>query len=68
MEKMTDEEILSKIDNEEQIAYGINDAQLSSERAEAINYYLGEKFGNEVEGRSQAVSYTHLTLPTKRIV
>jgi hypothetical protein len=36
MEKMTDEEILSKIDNEEQIAYGINDAQLSSERAEAI--------------------------------
>jgi len=57
MEKMTDEEILSKIDNEEQIAYGINDAQLSSERAEAINYYLGEKFGNEVEGRSQVVSY-----------
>ena len=55
--KMTDEEILSKIDNEEQIAYGINDAQLSSERAEAINYYLGEKFGNEVEGRSQVVSY-----------
>jgi len=57
MEKMTDDQILSKIDNEEQIAYGINDAQLSSERAEAVNFYLGEKFGNEVEGRSQVVSY-----------
>ena len=57
MEKFTDEELLSKIDNEEQIAYGINDSSLSAERAEAINYYLGEPFGNEVEGRSQVVSY-----------
>ena len=57
MEKLTDEQILSKIDNEEQIAYGINDAALSAERAEAINYYLGEPFGNEIEGRSQVVSY-----------
>ena len=55
--KFTDEEILSKIDNEENIAYGINDSQLSSERAEAINFYLGEKFGNEIEGRSQVVSF-----------
>jgi len=57
MEKFTEEEILSKIDNEEQIAYGINDSQLSGERAEAINYYLGEPFGNEIEGRSQVVSF-----------
>jgi hypothetical protein len=57
MEKLTEEQILSKIDNEENIAYGINDSQLSSERAEAINYYLGEPFGNEIEGRSQVVSY-----------
>src|SRR6056300_1218190 len=56
-EKLTDEQILSKIDNEENIAYGINDSQLSAERAEAINYYLGEPFGNEIEGRSQVVSY-----------
>jgi len=55
--KFTDEEILSKIDNEENIAYGINDSQLSAERAEAINFYLGEPFGNEQEGRSQVVSY-----------
>src|SRR5210317_769551 len=57
MENYTDEQILSQIDNEENIAYGINDSQLSSERAEAVNLYLGEKFGNEVEGRSQVVSY-----------
>lgn len=56
-EKFTDEELLSQIDNEENIAYGINDSQLSAERAEAISFYLGEPFGNEVEGRSQVVSY-----------
>ena len=56
-EKFTDEELLSQIDNEENIAYGINDSQLSAERAEAIQYYLGEPFGNEIEGRSQVVSY-----------
>ena len=56
-EKYNDEEIISKIENEEQIAYGINDSALSAERAEAINYYLGEPFGNEIEGRSQVVSY-----------
>jgi hypothetical protein len=55
--KLSDAEIVSKIDSEEQISYGINDSQLSAERAEAIQYYLGEKFGNEVEGRSQVVSY-----------
>ena len=55
--KLTEAEIVSKIDNEEQISYGINDSQLSAERAEAIQYYLGEPFGNEVEGRSQVVSY-----------
>jgi hypothetical protein len=55
--KLSDAEIVSKIDSEEQISYGINDSQLSAERAEAIQYYLGEPFGNEVEGRSQVVSY-----------
>ena len=56
-EKFTDEELLSQIDNEENIAYGINDSQLSAERAEAIQYYLGEPFGNEQDGRSQVVSF-----------
>lgn len=50
-------EIVSKIKIEEGQAYGINDSELSDERAEALKYYLGEKFGNEVEGRSQVVSF-----------
>ena len=54
--KLSDSEILYRIEQEEQIAYGINDSALSDDRAAAIDYYLGEPFGNEVEGRSQVVS------------
>ena len=54
--KLSDGEILYRIEQEEQIAYGINDSALSDDRALAINYYLGEPFGNEVEGRSQVIS------------
>ena len=54
--KLSDGEILYRIEQEEQIAYGINDSALSDDRANAIDYYLGEPFGNEVEGRSQVVS------------
>lgn len=51
-----DKDILALIEQEEENAYGINDAQLSDERAEAIKYYLAEPFGNEMEDRSQVVS------------
>lgn len=54
---MTPEELVSRIEREEKQAYGINDSELSDQRAEAIDYYLGEKFGNEIEGRSQVVSF-----------
>jgi len=57
MPKLTDEEILYRIEQEEAVAYGINDSELSNQRAQSIRYYLGEPFGNEVEGRSQVVSY-----------
>lgn len=57
MEKLTDDEIVRRIEHEESISYGINDAELSRQRAQSISYYLGEPFGNEVEGRSQVVSY-----------
>ena len=50
-------EIVALIRDEEAKAYGINDAELSKERSQAIDYYLGKKFGNEVEGRSQVVSF-----------
>ena len=52
-----DMEIIAQIEAQENIAYGVNDSALSNDRAEAIEYYLGEPFGNEEEGRSQVVSY-----------
>lgn len=55
--KLSNTEILARIEQEENIAYGVNDAALSDDRAQAIKYYLGEAFGNEIEGRSQVVSY-----------
>jgi len=54
--KLSDSEIIYRIEQEEQIAYGINDSALSDDRANAIDYYLGESLGNEVEGRSQVIS------------
>lgn len=54
--KFSDGEIISKIEQEEGMAYGINDSALSGDRAKAIDYYLGELFGNEVEARSQVIS------------
>jgi len=55
--KIQDMEIIAQIEAEENIAYGVNDSALSNDRAEAIDYYLGQPFGNEEEGRSQVVSY-----------
>jgi hypothetical protein len=57
MAKMDDDEILARVEQEERIAYGINDSALSDDRAKAIDYYLGAPLGNEVEGRSQVVSF-----------
>jgi len=57
MPKITDAEILARIEQEERIAYGINDSSLADDRAKAIDYYLGAPLGNEVEGRSQVVSF-----------
>ena len=52
-----DMEIIAQIEQQENIAYGVNDSALSDDRATAIDYYLGQPFGNEEEGRSQVVSY-----------
>ncbi|NDB61288.1 hypothetical protein EB001_23055, partial [bacterium] len=54
---LKDSEVIAQIEQQENVAYGVNDAALSNDRAEAIDYYLGEPFGNEVEGRSQVISY-----------
>lgn len=53
---LTDDEILAKVDKCEVASYGINDATLTADRAEAFRYYMGEPFGNEVTDRSQVVS------------
>ena len=53
---LTEAEIVARIESEEQSAYGLNDAELSGERTQAIDYYLGKPFGNEQDGRSQVVS------------
>ena len=55
--KLQDMDIIAQIEQQEAIAYGVNDSSLSNDRAEAIDYYLGQPFGNEEEGRSQVVSY-----------
>jgi len=54
---INDSEIIARIEAQEAIAYGVNDSALSNDRALAIDYYLGEQFGNEEEGRSKVISY-----------
>ena len=57
MAKLQDMEIIARVEAEESMAYGVNDSSLSNDRASAIDYYLGQPFGNEEEGRSQVISY-----------
>jgi len=53
---MTDDELASKLSNEIESATGNFNTELSSQREEAMKYYLGEPFGNEIEGRSEIVT------------
>lgn len=53
---MDDTLLLSAIENAEETAYGRSNDELSTDREEAINFYLGKPYGNEVEGQSQIVS------------
>ncbi len=46
--------LLNAIEGHEQASTRVGD--LSTERVQSLNYYLGKPFGNEVEGRSQVVS------------
>ena len=54
--KMTDDELASQLSNEIESASGNFNTELSSQREESMKYYLGEPFGNEIEGRSQIVT------------
>src|SRR5690606_13383175 len=53
---MDDRELLQILAAEESAAVGYWDNQLSVEQQKAIDYYLGEPFGDEREGYSQVVS------------
>ena len=54
--KMTDDELASQLSNEIESASGNFNTELSAQREQAMKYYLGEKFGNEIEGRSEIVT------------
>ena len=52
---LSEREILAAIDAKAEIAYGA-DGTLENERGQALDYYLGRPYGNEIEGRSQVVT------------
>ena len=54
--KLTDDEVISLLDEEIRAAVGYSSSELSAQRKTALEYYYGEPFGNEVEGRSSYVS------------
>ena len=56
MAKMTKSELKAIVNSEKRAAMGYMGGELSEQRADAMDYYLGEPFGNEQEGRSQVVS------------
>ena len=53
---LTEQELAGQLDEEIRQASGYASSELSDQRKEALEYYYGEPFGNEVEGRSSYVS------------
>lgn len=53
---MSEDELLAMLDSLEQDAQSFMDADLSDTRATVLDYFFGQPFGNEEEGRSQAIS------------
>lgn len=58
--KLTESGLKSIIAAEMDNALGVDGGKLSVQRRDALKWYLGEKYGNEVEGRSQVVDRTVL--------
>jgi len=54
-DEMSDEDYQAAISSGIEAAENYVDTELSPDREEAARYYRGERFGNEVEGRSQVV-------------
>jgi len=53
---MTDQEIIKQISEEVRQSVGYYSTELKNQRTEALKYFYGEDFGNELEGRSSYVS------------
>jgi len=53
---LTDDEIVTILRERVDEVVNFNDSQIAGQRAEAMQYYLGMPFGNEVDGRSKVVS------------
>src|SRR5678809_58817 len=54
--KLSDEELATQLDSEITGAVGYLSSELASQRRTALEYYYGQPFGNEVDGRSSYVS------------
>jgi len=57
-EKITDEGLITRIRSEVTDSLGYMGDTISQQREQAMSYYYGLPFGNEVEGRSQYVDST----------
>jgi hypothetical protein len=53
---MNERELLAIIEREEQDCVSNTSGKLAEQRRQAMQYYYGEPYGNEVEGRSQVVT------------
>jgi hypothetical protein len=53
---ITDDELLAAIDAAEQQALGTLQGEIASDRADALDRYLGKEYGDEQAGRSRVVS------------
>jgi hypothetical protein len=53
---MDDRELIAAIDSQVSLALGADTDRLSQQRSDAMEYYLGEPYGNEQRDRSQVVT------------
>ncbi len=56
LQPLSDEELLAAIDAAENVAIGVTQGDIASDRADALDRYLGRPYGDELQGRSSVVS------------
>ena len=54
--ELSDDKLIAMVEQYESSSYGINDSELSANRADAIDRYNGELYGDELPDRSQVIS------------